>query len=114
MRRLSKVQGASASGVRWAKKADLVDWFPFSISTMIEVTTKFGAAYELTLTHMETGEIKSILLAQNPMRTRLFEYFCDLDAAPLGPCKLVMGEKAWMVVEPDVDLQLDDEYEASA
>jgi len=104
MRRLSKVQGASASGVRWAKKAELVDWFPFAISTMIEVTTKFGAAYELTLTHMETGEIKSILLAQNPMRTRLFEYFCDLDAAPLGPCKLKMGEKAWMVVEPDSDL----------
>lgn len=103
MRSIRKVQGLIGTGISWSKKAELVDWQPFMITGARSLTTKFGPAYEFTLTHIETFELKIILMAPSLVRIQILEYFDEPNAEPLGPCRLQMGEKAWMFLEVQED-----------
>jgi len=105
MRSITKVQGLIGTGVQWSKKAEVAEWGAFAITSSRLAQTKFGEAYEFTLVHVENGDMKVILMAPTNVRKQLLDYFADSEAEPLGPCKLQMGEKAWMFLEVQEDTE---------
>jgi len=87
----------------WESSKNLTEWYPFKIIGARPLPTKFGEKIEFWLVHMNNDEIRGILLSPTSVRQTYVEWFASPDAEPVGPCRLVMGEKCWMFLDPEMD-----------
>lgn len=114
MRSVRDIQGSRPPELEWAATKNLTEWYPFKIIGARPLPTKFGDKIEFWLEHIENGERRGILLSPTSVRQTYVDWFLTPDAEPVGPCKVVMGEKCWMFLDPNADEEVPEETVAEA
>ena len=100
MRTVREIQGSRPMGMIWESTKNLTEWYPFKIIGARPLPTKFGEKIEFWLEHLTNQERRGILLSPTSVRQTYVEWFASPDSEPVGPCRLVMGEKCWMFLDP--------------
>jgi len=101
MRTVREIQGSRPTGMVWESSKNLTEWYPFKIIGARPLPTKFGEKIEFWLEHINNEERRGILLSPTSVRQTYVDWFASPDPEPVGPCRLVMGEKCWMFLDPE-------------